>query len=48
MFGLADHNDELRHFLLSMKLTESTDLVHMFSVVDDCSVLPYAVLRKGI
>ena len=48
MFGLADHDDESGYFLLSVKLTESNDSLHMFSVVDDRSLLLCGALMKEI
>ena len=48
VFGLANHDDELWYFLLSVKQTLNNDLVHMFSVIDDCSMLPSGVMREEI
>ena len=48
MFGLATHDDELRCFLLSSKQTLNNDVVHMFFVIDGCSLLPSGVEREEI
>ena len=48
MFGLANHDEELRYSLLSVKRAVNNDSVHMFSVIDDCSMLPSGVKREEI
>ena len=48
MFGLANHDDELWYFLLSVNRALNNDLVHMFSVIDDCSMLPSGAMREEI
>ena len=48
MFGLANHDEELRYSLLSVKRAVNNDSVHMFIAFDDCSLLPSGALRKGM
>ena len=48
VFGLANHDDESWYSLLSVKRIENNDSFHTFSVIDDRSLLPCGVLRKGI
>ena len=48
MFGLANHDEETRYFLLGAKQAVRNDSVHMLAVIDDCSLLHSGALREEI